>query len=315
MIAWKHNDAGFWADGFAIDDVMIDVACGGVPLTIDIVTDIYGSETTWVLYDVTTGTTLASGGPYVDVNPYNAAAATYQVEVCVADGATLAFRINDAWGDGLFDGTNTGTFALSLPCQANFFSGSGAFPYGGGTPAPIESWDSTVFVVTSIPPVAGFSVSQTAATITTTNTTTGATSYSWDFGDGNTSTATSPNHTYTANGTYTVTLTATNACGSVTSTQSVTVTGVGIQEAAAQAMNIHPNPAFDQVQITLAGFNGQDAEIRVMNAVGQEVYTETIRQAGSDVKRNVDLSNVRKGVYFVTVKSADKLLTQKLIVK
>jgi hypothetical protein len=147
--AFRHNDGGQWADGFALDDVNITTSCAGTEVRVEVVTDIFGSETTWVLRDAVTNTIYATGGPYADINPYNAAAATHVAVVCVPDSANVTFRINDSYGDGLFDGTNTGTFDVSIDCggtQTTLFSGSGAFPYGGGA-ANVPSWDSLNFQV------------------------------------------------------------------------------------------------------------------------------------------------------------------------
>jgi len=147
--AFRHNDGGQWADGFALDDVNITTTCAGTEVRVEVVTDIFGSETTWVLRDAVTNTVYATGGPYADINPYNAAAATHVAVVCVPDSANVTFRINDSYGDGLFDGTNTGTFDVSIDCggtQTSLFSGSGAFPYGGGA-ANVPSWDSLNFQV------------------------------------------------------------------------------------------------------------------------------------------------------------------------
>jgi len=80
-----------------------------------------------------------------------------------------------------------------------------------------------------IPPVAGFTASQTAGrepvkvqfTDTSTNT---PTSWLWNFGDGNTSTAQNPTYTYTTPGVYTVSLIVSNGGGSNTTTQAGYIT-------------------------------------------------------------------------------------------
>jgi hypothetical protein len=158
--AFRHNDGGQWADGFALDDVNITTTCTGTEVTVEVITDIFGTETTWSLRDATTNAIYATGGPYPDINPYNVAAATHVAVVCVPDSANVIFRINDSYGDGLFDGTNTGTFDVSIDCggtQTTLFDGGGAFPYGGGA-ANVVSWDSLNFQVVCPPAIPQVSV-------------------------------------------------------------------------------------------------------------------------------------------------------------
>lgn len=148
QVRFTYSDGGGnWGYGAAIDNFSI----GGVlaPCTnvrVEVVTDIFGSEVTWSVTDVNTGIVWATGGPYADVNPYNAAAATHIDTLCLPNGGNYEFRINDSFGDGLFDGTNTGTYQVDKLCSwgwNNVITGSGAQPYGSTTNPP--SYDSVVF--------------------------------------------------------------------------------------------------------------------------------------------------------------------------
>jgi|GEM_PF-1052322 len=141
--------AWFWAiDNLTLNGVLIP--CENV--VVNVVTDIYGSETTWEITDTATGLVYASGGPYTDVNPYNAALATHIDTVCLPLGGYFEFRINDSFGDGLFDGVNSGTYTVSLLCPTGaqvLASGSGAFANGG---TPLPSYDSAVVWIDCTPP-------------------------------------------------------------------------------------------------------------------------------------------------------------------
>jgi len=152
QVRFRYDDGSDWAWYWAVDNFEMD----GTPLpcqnvVVDIVTDIYGSETTWSIVDTATGTVYASGGPYADVSPYNAALATHVDTICLPLGIWYEFRLNDSFGDGLFDGTNTGTYSVDILCpwgNNNVIMGSGAYPYGSTTNPP--SYDSTVFEVTCL---------------------------------------------------------------------------------------------------------------------------------------------------------------------
>ena len=97
-----YDDNGGWQYYAAIDNFMLDGALA--PCTnvrVEILNDIYGSEISWYIEDINTGQVWASGGPYSDVSPYNAAASLHVDTVCIPDNGTYEFRINDSYGDGL----------------------------------------------------------------------------------------------------------------------------------------------------------------------------------------------------------------------
>ena len=150
QVRFRYDDGGDWGWYWAVDNFAMDgiqTPCENV--VVDILTDSWGSETTWSIVDTANGTVYASGGPYP-----NTIITHYVDSVCLPLGVFFEFRLNDSYGDGLFDGTNTGTYDVDIICSwgaNNVISGSGAFPYGGpaGTAA---SWDSTVFEVTCAQP-------------------------------------------------------------------------------------------------------------------------------------------------------------------
>lgn len=80
--------------------------------------DGYASETTWELVD-SSNNTIYNGGPYTDGDD------SVEIDICIPDGE-YTFTIHDAYGDGLWDGANTGTYQLS---QGNviYAEGSGSF--------------------------------------------------------------------------------------------------------------------------------------------------------------------------------------------
>lgn len=148
QVRFRYDDGGTWGWYWAVDNFAMDgtpLACTNV--VVDILTDTWGSETTWSIVDTATGISYASGGPYPDV-----LIANYVDTICLPEGIWYEFRINDSYGDGLFDGVNTGTYSVDILCSwgnNNVISGSGAFPFGGPS-GTAPSWDSTVFEVTCI---------------------------------------------------------------------------------------------------------------------------------------------------------------------
>lgn len=77
-------------------------------VTINIITDAYGSETTWTLKN-SSGTTVASGGPYGDLQ---AAGTTTQpaVNATLVNGECYTMKVMDSYGDGMDSGYGAGSF-------------------------------------------------------------------------------------------------------------------------------------------------------------------------------------------------------------
>ena len=87
--------------------------------SIDITTDNYGSETTWILQDGT-GSTIASGGPYTD----GTSTAQATVNATLNASSCYTFTILDSYGDGIDAGFGVGSF--------NITDASGAIVATGG---------------------------------------------------------------------------------------------------------------------------------------------------------------------------------------
>ena len=159
QVRLRYSDAaGTWGWYWAVDNFNVDgVLTPCTNVRVEVLTDIYGSETSWYIKDINTGVVWATGGPYSDVSPYNAAAALHVDTVCIPDNGTYEFRINDSYGDGLDDGTNAGWYQVDILCPwgdnrvatidttLTSVNGApwGAFHYGSTTNAPM--YDSTVF--------------------------------------------------------------------------------------------------------------------------------------------------------------------------
>ena len=80
--------------------------------------------------------------------------------------------------------------------------------------------------------------------------------------------------------------------------------GVGVPEVNHNThMSIYPNPAVDQLNVTLS----QNAEIVIYNIMGQKVMSVEGHVGGN----SIDLSGLNAGVYFISAGSD----TQKFIVK
>ncbi len=162
---------------------------------------------------------------------------------------------------------------------------------------------------------AGFTYTANNLTVSFQDTTTGALSWLWLFGDGNASFSQSPNYTYSAPGTYTVSMIVSNGvCGSDTVQQTITVSVTGLEEnAAAMQMQFTPNPSHESALLTFFSAT-VSAELSLVNALGQVVYSKHLNPAATNFYREVvDVKNLVSGIYVAVLRTSDGTATTRLI--
>jgi len=147
---FRYDDKGNWAGWWAMDNFQLYGTLSQTGnVRVAVTTDIYGSEVSWKIINTANKLVYATGGPFPDVTPYVAATATHIDTVALPVNGTYEFRITDSYGDGLTDGTNTGTYLAQVLCAYGpklIDQGSGALPNDpGGSTANVASWDSATF--------------------------------------------------------------------------------------------------------------------------------------------------------------------------
>jgi hypothetical protein len=85
--------------------------------------------------------------------------------------------------------------------------------------------------------------------------------------------------------------------------------GTAVKEPDAIVSKIYPNPANDQVRIEL--LNGEAAELRIMNTLGQVLMVATL----NEMTNTIDCSSLHSGVYVLRVSQGGSVSTTKMIKK
>ncbi|MCX6244363.1 MAG: T9SS type A sorting domain-containing protein [Bacteroidetes bacterium] len=90
----------------------------------------------------------------------------------------------------------------------------------------------------------------------------------------------------------------------------------GIANAAADNLNVsvHPNPARGSATIGISGLAGKTALLTLTNVKGEILFSEEISASFQPVSKQVDLSGYSSGIYFIRVKTDEKVLMKKLVV-
>ena len=99
----------------------------------------------------------------------------------------------------------------------------------------------------------------------------------------------------------------------VTWTQPVSIR-VG-EESSINNLTIYPNPSRDIFNVTFTSEDIQDLEVRIINVVGEVVYTENLEQFVGEYTKAIDLATYTKGVYFLEITTNDGVVNKKLILQ
>ncbi len=156
--------------------------------------------------------------------------------------------------------------------------------------------------------------------------------YLWDWGDGNTSTGPTPSHIYTTPGYYNICISISDASG-CTSTYcdsstyiyrgsaenaiiSIDVvlpgtTSISEQTADKNFIIISPNPSTGNFTITFPEIINQ-AAIKIYNLLGDNIIEEF---TFNESKKEITLTNIPSGVYFVNMFDGEKNYCKKIIVQ
>jgi hypothetical protein len=80
-------------------------------------------------------------------------------------------------------------------------------------------------------------------------------------------------------------------------------------------LDVYPNPSRDIFNVTFTSEDVQDLEVRVMNVIGEVVYTENLNKFVGEYTKQIDLQSYTKGVYFLEITTDNGVVNKKLILQ
>ncbi len=80
-------------------------------------------------------------------------------------------------------------------------------------------------------------------------------------------------------------------------------------------MSMYPNPSNGQFTLQIAGAESKDAVVKIVDVTGSVAYENSISNSSDIIIKKVDLSNVSKGIYFVTVENGTTRFVNKIVIQ
>jgi hypothetical protein len=159
-----------------------------------------------------------------------------------------------------------------------------------------------------------FSISENTQGFTFTDESGGnPTEWLWDFGDGETSTEQNPTHNYTSSGNFTVCLTVWNEFSCQGLCRDSIISGTRDFEKNI-SITLAPNPVKDELQVTIQSEKTVGTiEWSIMDVNGQSIISGQSETAGTDLYVTIDTHQLAAGLYFLRLKSAGTILSQKIV--
>ena len=103
-----------------------------------------------------------------------------------------------------------------------------------------------------------------------------------------------------------------NGCLSDTVYFSITT---GVDEILDSRLLVYPNPVNDILNIDFTFKNNQSVELKIVNILGEVMYSEKVTQTELSYSNKFDFSKFSKGLYFIKLKLDKNVITQKVILQ
>ena len=139
----------------------------------------------------------------------------------------------------------------------------------------------------------------------------GSTPYSFQWN----TTETTQQITPTANGTYWVIAEDLNQCISDTVYFNVTWISTDITELHIVSLSIYPNPSEDIFNITFTSKEKQNLQLRVLNMLGEEIYTENLESFVGNYTKQIMLGKYPDATYLLEIKTSEGIVNKKLMLQ
>jgi hypothetical protein len=80
-------------------------------------------------------------------------------------------------------------------------------------------------------------------------------------------------------------------------------------------LEVYPNPSKDIFNVSFVSEDMQNLEIRVLNLIGEVIYTEGLEQFVGEYTKSINMSKYTKGVYFLEITTSNGVVNKKIVLQ
>jgi hypothetical protein len=92
-------------------------------------------------------------------------------------------------------------------------------------------------------------------------------------------------------------------------------TGIPENSAPDQSVTLEPNPATTFLTVVMKGLGNSPVLLSLSNTSGQTLYSEQLPASGHTATKQLNIENLPSGVYFIQVRTTNRILTKKLVIE
>ena len=81
------------------------------------------------------------------------------------------------------------------------------------------------------------------------------------------------------------------------------------------ALEVYPNPSRDIFNVSFTSEKAQTINVKVVNVIGEVVYTENLEEFTGQYTNIVDMNNQPKGVYFLEITTNTGGINKKIVLQ
>jgi hypothetical protein len=201
-------------------------------------------------------------------------------------------------------------------CQGSSFTFNGQTLTAAGTYkdtlTSATGCDSVITLNLTVNPLPTKPVITQAGNVLTCSVT--ASAYQWSLNASTISGATGKQYTITQSGPYTVQVTDANGCKNTSDVFNGIVTAIENIDGTSFDCSVYPNPNNGKFTVLVSNDKASDVQITCHNVIGEIVYTGDFQMNNGQLKTELDLTTVAKGVYIVNVKANGKTTYRKITI-
>ena len=239
------------------------------------------------------GITYTSSGTYSNTYTNTAGCdSTATLNLTINNSTTTTDTINICDGESIVIGNNTYT---SSGVYSDIFLSA-------------NNCDSTIVTNLTVDPIPISYILQTGNDISS-NITAGTPPYNYTWNTGENTQQITPN----INGDYWVIIEDGNGCVSDTAFFKVEWIASSIENNNIHNLSIFPNPSKGVFIVEFDNLMIQDLEIRILNSLGEIIYSDNKHQHIGEYKKLINLKNYSEAIYFLEIETQKGIINKKLI--